>query len=332
MMKFLVLGFIFSTVAQAYVPTLESLFRHGGNPDVTANGVVLNLMVKKISPAAVAATTVQDASLLQETRAEDFYKLYFTKSSSDSMKLAQTRYTNASYADNTLENKIYYPNFSAYTIKANVENVERGLFFALMDSLVFNSGSHLVNYLKSLGVPAKLNTELINREKIEYLANYKRYLLLINRDRNARKSEPNPLHPEDPVARARIESVMSGPMYTDNKQVKLGTDDGEMAWVVDAGNFSAVVSYRTREISKIHYKSPAGEFEMICKDYWLADGTHSMPRFIIVRSSDGESYQVEISTMRHYVEKEDDLIKRLTRWDQLLRGKENSSPRPEFLL
>lgn len=324
MMKFLLLV-SFSFSALAYVPTVESLYRHGSNPDVTANGIVLNVVIKKLN------ASTQENSLMTAARAEDFYKIFFTKNG-DSLKVAQVRYSNASFTDNSIEQKVFYPNFSAFTMRGNGEQIEKGLFFSILNSTIFNNGAHVVNYLKSLGVPVRLNNDLINREKIEYLASYKRYLALIARDKNARKTEQNPLRPDDSVARARIESIMAGPLYVDTKQVKLSKDDGEMAWVVDAGNFRGVVSYRERNIQKMIYKSQGGDLEMICKDYWLADGTHSLPRFILIKTLSGDSYQVEFTSMKQYVEYEDDLVKRLNRWDQLLKGKTSNDPRPEFML
>ncbi len=331
MMKFALLVFLISTSAMAYVPTVESLFRHGANPEVTGNGIVLTLVVKKIQPGATS-TSVQDVSLLKDQRTEDFYKIFINKVSGDSIKVTQARFSSGSFLDVGLEHKVYYPNFTAYTIKPNIEQVEKGLFFALLHSLTLNNGSHMVNYLRSLGVQVRLNDDLINRDKIDYLASYKRYLTIISRDRNARKTEKNPLKPEDSATRDRVDAIMDGPMYVDTKQVKLGRDEGDMAWIVSAGAFESVVSYREREVQKLKYKSAAGEFEITCKDYWLANGTHSIPRYMMIKSFTGESFQVEISNMRHYVEREDDLVKRLSKWDQILKGKESTEPRPEFLL
>ncbi len=331
MMKAFVLLTLFATSVQAYVPTVESLFRHGANPDITANALSLTLVVKKIQPGEKPGTSVNDVSLLTDDKVEDYYKIFLTKSG-DSLKVAQTRYNSANFSEASLEHKIYYPNFSSYTIKPTVEQAEKGIFFALLYSMTLNHGSHMVNYLKSLGVPVKLNNEIINREKVEFLADYKRYLVTISRDRNAKKSEVNPMRPEDSSASARAEEIMNGPMYTDLKQVKLSKDEGSVAWFVNAGAFEAVVSYRNREIQKVKYKSTAGDLEIVCKDYWLANGTHALPRFLLIKTFSGQNYQVEITNLRHYLEKEEDLIRRLKNWDQVLKGKESNDVRPEFLL
>jgi hypothetical protein len=331
MMKAFALFFFFATTVQAYVPTVESLFRHGANPDISANGLSLTMVVKKIQPGEKPRTSVNDASLLKDDKLEDYYKVFFTKSG-ESLKVAQTRYNSGNFSEASLEHKIYYPNFSSYTIKPSVEQAEKGVFFALLHSMTLNNGSHMVNYLKSLGVPVRLNNEIINREKIEFLANYKRYLVTISKDRNAKKTEVNPMRPDDSSAQSRVDEIMTEPMYTDMKQVKLSKEEGDIAWLVNAGAFEAVVSYKNREVQKVKYKSAAGDFEVICKDYWLANGTHALPRFLLIKTFSGQNYQVEITNLRHYLEKEDDLIRRLRNWDQVLKGKESNDVRPEFLL
>src|SRR5690606_4534630 len=103
-------------------------------------------------------------------------------------------------------------------------------------------------------------------------------------------------------------------------------------WVVNAGNFEAVFSYKERDAQRIKFKSAAGDMEIILKDYYLANGTHAFPKFILIRTFSGEQYQLETLNLRHYAEKEEDMVKRLRNWDQILKGKESGDLRPEFLL
>jgi hypothetical protein len=314
--------FFISANAYAYVPTVESIFRHGGNAEITANTVAMNLKVTKLKES-------KDAP---QKRTEDHYRIFLTRDSEDNtVKIAQTRYMNNSFSESSIEHKVYYPDFTVLSLKPGTEQVEKGIFFSLLKSIVLNDGAHLVSYLKTLGAPVKLNDELINREKIEYLVNYKRYLVITNRDR--KKTEIiNPLRPEDASEKSKVDKIMSEPMYVDTNQVKLTRDGGEMAWLVNVGIFEAVVSYEKRQIKSIKYKSGAGEFEIICHDYWLANGTHYLPKTINVKNFTGELYNVEISNLRHFNEKEQDMDKRLQRWDQILQGKVSSDLRPEFLL
>lgn len=317
--------------AFSYVPTVESLFRHGSNPEITANGVSVAFVVKKIENGPQADGR-SDESLFIKTKEEDFYKIFFTRMSSDVMKVAQTRYSNSTFSEASLTEKLYFPNFTSYTIKSTAEDSEKGIFHGLLRSLVFNDGAFLLNYIKSLGIPVKLNSEIINRQKVNLLANYKQYLFAINKDRTSKKTEVNPLRPDDAEARDKADTIMSEPMYVDQKHVKLSRENGDVAWLVNAGQFEAVVSYKNREIQKIKYKSQLGDYELICKDYWLANGTHGMPRYIIIRDYKGEMYQIEILGLRQYNEKEIDLINRLKKWDLILKGKQGTEPKQPFLL
>lgn len=326
--------FLFSLVSLqcfAYVPSVESLFRHGSNPDVTSNGVALTLSVKKIE-AGGKASSPTNSTLLTDTKDVEFYKLYFTRVTSELMKVAQTRYTSDTFSDNSLVDKQYYSSFSAYTIKGSAEDSEKGIFFGMLKSIIFNDGTFILNYLKSLNIPVKLNNEIINRQKVEYLASYKQYLVAINKDRTARKNIQNPLKPDDAAARDKIEAVMNEPMYVDQNQVKLANDNGQLSWLISAGPFEAYISQNERRVQRIKYKSLLGEYEILCKDYWLANGTHSFPRFIMVKDFKGESFQVEVLNLKHYLEKESDLLARLKKWDGALKGKSSHDPRPPFLL
>ncbi|HXH32000.1 MAG TPA: hypothetical protein VNJ01_14415 [Bacteriovoracaceae bacterium] len=332
MTKALLFSFFIITSVQAYVPTVESLFRQGSNPEVVSNGVSVSMVVRKIIPGEkTEGTSVSDVSLLADDKAEDFYKFFITKSSGDALKIAQARYTDKTFSDKVVRHKIYYPNFTPYTVKTNIEQIEKGLFMGLLHSMTLNNGSHLINYLKSLGAPVKLNGDLINRSKLELLADYKAYLTLISKDRSARATAPNPLKPEDQAAKVRVDQLMKESMYVDLEQVKLGRDEGEMAWLVVAGPFEAVISYKDREVKRLRYKSAAGEMEILCEDYWLANGTHRMPKSLILRNFSGVTYQIEITNLRHYVENGEDIVKRLKNWDENLKGKDTRDPRPEFL-
>ncbi len=330
MMKVLILLFI-SFSSEAYVPTVESLFRHGANADVTANGVTLTMSVKRIKVEEKSSDSVQDVSLLKDENETDYYKVFFTKTA-EGLKVSQARYKNESYSENSLVGKIYYPNLNAFTFRPEIEASEKGIFFGLLNSMVFNNGAHIVNYLKSLGIPLKLNNEIINREKVELLADYKRYLVTINKSRMAKKSELNPLQPQDIAARERVQAIMGDSMYTDTKQVKLSKDEGEMVWMVEAGPFEAIFSYKDRDLKKIKYKSTAGDYDISFLDYWLANGSHLFPRFVMIKTLSGQQYQIEVTGLRHYIEREEDLLRRLKNWDQILKGKDTPSPRPEFLL
>lgn len=317
---------ILITSAFAYVPTVESLFRFGSNPDVTQNEVVINLSIKKIQSGE------KEVSGSLVTSDEDqFYKIYLTNLG-EHLKIGQVRFKNASFLDSTIEHKVYSPHLDSSTLKPTAEFAPKGIFYGMLNSILFNNGSLMVNYLKSLGVPVRLNSEIINREKVEFLASYKRYLHLINKERGSKKVEANPMRPEDSAGRDRAQAIMDEPMYVDTKHVSLTKDEHGAAWSVIATGFESTFAYNSREIKKIKYKSSLGDFEITCKDFWRANGVHFIPRYILIKTYSGQNYQVEILGMRQNTEKEIDVIRRVKSWEDLLKGKESLEGRPEFLL
>ena len=131
MIKFAVLFLCLIPMASAYVPTLESLLRHGSNPEVSANGVSLTFSVKKVLPS-VKSNSVEDVALLSDVKEVDFYKIFFSKMNNDILKVAQTRYENATFSEASLMEKTYYPNFTSYTIKGTPEESEKGIFIGVL--------------------------------------------------------------------------------------------------------------------------------------------------------------------------------------------------------
>ena len=171
-MKFLLLFFALSQTAWSYVPTVESLFRNGSNPDMGGNVAIVNLKVTKVDPSGI----VQD----EKNSHSEYFRIYYTRTSDDVVKLNQFKFPDQSFNEDDFVHRAYYSNFNAFTLANQPASVEKSLFYGVMQSLALQDGQYLVNYLKSKGLPVKLNKEIINREKINLLAQYKQYLVTIN--------------------------------------------------------------------------------------------------------------------------------------------------------
>lgn len=323
-MKLLIALLFYTQAALAFVPTVESLFRNGSNPDITGNVAILNLKISKMDPSGI----IQDTSSM----ASEHYRVYYTKFSDDIYKLNQFKFSDDSFSDNKIVHLSYYPNFNAFSFANQPNAVEKSLFYGVLNSLVLQDGSFLVSYLKSLGLPLKLNKEIINREKIQYLAQYKQYLMTINQDKEARKSLENPLRPSDPAKREKVESVMNESMYIDTHQVKLSKDSGEMSWRVSVGGFDASVSYSKRYLQKVTFKGPSGDLEFLFKDYGLVNSNHVLPKQILIRDFNGENYQIEILSLRYSNLTENGYVKKLKEWDKAVKEQNVEVLRPGFML
>lgn len=323
-MKFLVLLLVLTQSALAYVPTVESLFRNGSNPDISGNVAIVNLKVTKVDPSGI----VQD----EKNSNSEFYRIYYTKTSDDVLKLNQFKFPDQSFNEDDFVHRAYYSNFNAFTLANQRSAVEKSLFYGIMQSLVLQDGQFLVNYLKSLGLPVKLNKELINREKINLLAQYKQYLITINQDKEARKTLENPLRPNDAEKREQVEKVMNESMYVDTHQVVLSKESGDMSWKINVGGLDASVSYDKRYLQRLNFKGESGDIEFIFKDYGLVNASHVLPKFILIRDFNGDNYQVEVLNLRYSSFSDAAFVKKLKEWDQKSKARNVEVLRPSFLL
>lgn len=323
-MKFLFCLLLLTQASWGYVPTVESLFRNGSNPDITGNIAFLNFKISKMDPSGMVAE--------QSANAGESFQVFYAKFNDEVYKLNQFKYARPSFDEKDIVHHTYYPNFNAFSFANQPNAVEKSIFFGILNSLVLQDGSFLVNYLKSLGLPVKLNKEIINREKIQYLAQYKQYLLTINQDKEARKTLENPLRPNDPAKREKVDAVMKESMYVDTQQVKLSKDSDEMSWKVSVGGFDASVSYSKRFLQKITFKTQSGDLEFLFKDYGLVNASHVLPKQILIRDTKGDNYQVDILNLRYSNMNENTYLKKLKEWDKTAREPSVEVLRPGFML
>lgn len=312
-MKLIVLALFIVNTAFAYTPTVESLFRHGSNPEVTTNALNMSFSVKDLASPDVV----------------QFYKIYFDVFDQQTLKVSQTAYNSDSFSEGSLLKKVYHSQLSAVNFKN--QSVDKGLFYSLLHSIILNDGGFIVDYLKLSGVSVRHNSELLNDEKIALMKEYKNYLVAINNDRSLKKTLHSPLRPESEQGQERANRLMNEPMYKDTEQVKLSSYEGKPAWLAEASGFQAYFSYEERRPLKIRLKTSTGETEIQCLDYWRPDAAHAIPKKMIVKTSKGEMFQVETLSLRYYNEKEDDLLKRLRHWDEILRTPKELVLRPDFL-
>lgn len=322
----LLLGLLLCTqAAWSYVPTVESLFRNGSNPDINGNVAIVNLKITKMDPSGMMQEEKNNPS--------EYYRVYYTKLSDEVIKLNQFKYSNDSFQnEGNIVHRAYYPNFNSYSLANQPNALEKSMFYGILHSLALQNGEFLVSYLKSLGLPLKLNKEIINREKIGYLAQYKQYLMTINQDKEVRKTLENPLRPSDPEKREKIEKIMNESMYTDTHQVTLAKDVGEMSWKVSVKGFEATVSYAKRYLQKLTFKGSSGDLEFLFKDYALINATHIMPKQILIRDLNGDNYQVDILGLRYSSFTDAAYVRKLKEWDKNIKPQSVEVLRPGFML
>lgn len=304
--------------AQAYVPTVEALFRHGANPDVTTNGLVLSASISGYNPYAEKT----------EAAAKQLWvKWIYNVTPQGKLRLTQLLYSAAAMTEASLLDKVYIGDLTPRSFTANA--AERGAFISLLNSQLINDGSFMVDFLQQMGIHVKLNSEIVNQEKVSLLH---RHRLWLKNSRGGRAaSEESPLAPSAPAERERVSKVMGSPMFLDTQQVSLTRFHGEPAWHISADGFEAYVDDAQREVRQLTLRRPGGDVEIVCRDAMLLNGTHRMPRQYIVKNGQDQYFQVNVLSLRHFSEGPNDFLTRLRRYDQLLGHKQEAIEKPGFL-
>jgi len=313
-MKFILSLFLIQSVF-AYVPTVESLFRHGQNPDVTSGAAVVSLAISDLNSS--------------DKSKKDFIKLVFQKNSLDSYRLDQLMFENETFGDQAMKSLKRMPIVSGASLRSEPE---QALFFSSLISILFNNGYHLVSTLKSQGIGVKFNNEIINRTKIDYLVSYKQYLVKINKDWSLKKTEPNPLKPEDADEKAKVDQVMNDSIYLNTGHVSYAKFDDLGAWKISGQDFEGYVSHEARQIRSLRLNTKGKLFDFHYRQYFRADGIHYVPRFIEFKSSTGQHLLVEILTSRLVGEGSDAIFPKLKKWEQVYKNQLELITKPAFLM
>jgi hypothetical protein len=321
MIKILVL-FLLTTSTYAYVPTVESLFRHGTNPEITHNAVSLSAKITPINPFAEKSEQAQGEPL--------WIRWVFHVAQNKKVKLSQLVYRSPNMNQANLVNKVFLTEFSPASFDQSPEMGERGLLFGLINSLVQNDGSFLVTFLKNRGVDVRLNEEIINIEKKSLLERYKSWLIKTKGGRVV-EGEESPLNPNNLIDKEKNQQIMEMPMYANTEQVELIRFQSEATWKVTAENFEALVSDANREIKQISLKHPSGESEIFCKDYIKYNGVHGLPRQVVFKNYRDQYFNIDISGVRYFNEKPQELVQRLKKYEEGFKQPKDPVIKPNFI-
>jgi hypothetical protein len=307
-MRFLTLFIIFFNFnAFSYVPTVESLFRNANNPEVTTNALVLNLSIKKVDNQSVTPAAV---------------KLVYNSFNDSSLKLTQLLFSTESFSDAELLDKKYMGSFTTKNFHLD-NSLEKGLLFASLNTLLINDSGLMLEYLKELGVGVKYNDELIVGEKMQLINRYKNFL--------GKPSEINPLRPENDDERKKIEKIMKESFYNKSNLISFGKWDNFVGWNIRDEKFEAFFENHSRKLLRLSYKTEKGTIEIIYKDYILYDGIHSFPRYIYLRDQDNISWVFETKSLRFFQENMNEMLVRIKKYDDALKGKEAIKHECSFL-
>ena len=144
----------------------------------------------------------------------------------------------------------------------------------------------MTHFLRKLSPNFRDNRSLVDDEKLRFYRSKEATLAVGGGDKSA--------------APARGEVHLSNKSYyVETNHVQLANENGGLFLKVQLDNFTATFSNKDHQLLNTRAIVRDSEFEMELRDYILFDGTHFMPKFIIIKRNQVPLYFIETLKLAH---------------------------------
>lgn len=273
----------------ASVPTTEGLFRNNNNSDVQANLVMVTLQVEKSLNKETLEQAAEDAPVsAKEVFKQDNenqrinLKYLFSVNDSDEVELIRVIYKAGKMHDVNIIGVQFYRNLKRAIVDSSYE---RGLVLSLFSSLALNRSNEISVFLKKVSSNYRSNEELIDPERRDLYAKYKKYLKLIKEDEQLKESLDNPMKPKDPEVRKTVDAIKSRSFLRRDANVTLEKNNNNFFWKVDLDVLEAIFDGKTQRLVKIDFQRDDKNISIATDDYILFNGTNELPKDIQINDS-----------------------------------------------
>lgn len=326
--KIIGLFLIFSFNSFAYVPTIESLLRNGGNQDVGNNTAVGILNITR--------TLADDESELTETTPrKNAIKILFGNEDNERMKFIQIDYRDGIVSDSTM-NKIHYKNLLSLEKLGVLETnqFEAAVFYSLMTSLLSNNSSLFMELFAAVDQTIQRNKSLVNKEQQALLRQYKYFLIKSSED-NSDENLTNPLRPESPEARDKVKEIMRSTYLINDGIVKRVREKNNFYWDLTTPFVYARFDGETHKLKKFVLTTAQGKIEVDCYNYILFGSKVEFPEIIYFKDLSGQMYELQMSKIYLIKDAPGAFNKRLNNYKKTLNKSDDRGSeiiKPAFLL
>lgn len=328
MKKFVVtlLLLLMSMAANAYKPTVESLFRNGSNGEIGQNTVLANFILKKkISQAE------QENKTFKEIPVVFSYKMLFSNEK-ENPKLVQVGYLGEGSHERNMIQADYFPALNFTALRLGEEDFEKKFFYSLVASLINNQGRLMTRFLNDVGVPVLNNQESGDKEQLYYLGQYVSYLKSLDKEENG--GAENPLEPTDPEAAQKIKEVFKRPFLTPSPYVKRIKEGTDFFWTIEAENVFAKFSHDDHKLLEMSVKTPNGKIEVQCFNYILYGQEMQFPELVLLKDLNGDEYMLNMRKISSFSDSQERFLKRFGDYKKALQESQEKEPiiKPPFVL
>lgn len=292
--------------AVAYIPTFDSLLRNGNNADIANNTVVANLKIKYI-PAADSEEAKSPILLNNALK----YVVYNERE--DYPKLVQLQYAGGKIARANLHDVKVFPFHNLKSVSRGNENVEQQFFYSILGILINNDSSLMVEFLKKQGLRIQANKELVNKEKLRLLRDYRYYLKQMKESSTVANDLKNPLQPSDPEEREKVNEIMKTPYLGQDSFVKRFKNGDYFNWVVETDQVYASFDYDHR-LEEVTLKTNNGELKVTCGRFLVMGSKLEFPEVVTITDFAGNKYEIRAVSLKMFPDNSKRYFERLKRY------------------
>ncbi len=287
--------------------------------------MVANLSIVSIDPET------NEPIKTEEIYQKETVKFLLINENEEIPKLCQVNYAGGVMGNSTLINYEQKRFKKLSDLFSNNENVDGELFYSLMSMLLNNNGKLLIDYLKKTNSKIRSNVELVNRDKLNLLKNYKSYLIAA-KEEDAADLE-NPLKPKAEDKRLRVNEIKASSFLKADPIIKQVKVEDDFFWEVDADNVTARFdsSHRMKELT---VKTSLGQIELVLGRFVLFGSQMEFPEFIWFKDLAGRKYEIKATKVSMFQDNSDNHRKRVKRYSKASEENKLTKPeiRPSFLL
>ncbi len=279
----LVAGFALSASA---APTIEGLFRHGNNADVTQHAVVLTMAVEEL-PTEVT----------KELSPPRFVKILFIKAGGR-YDLTQIDYADKKFSDNSVVGVVQKNQLLTEVRREDISG--KVFFYSLLGSLTFNDSTLMNAFMKGHVAGYKTNRELMNKDKVELLKKYKDYLIAVSEEGGSVKDAIKATKEGDAEERKKALDVISAGVYDKSDRVHLTKNENGFFWLVDLEKIKLQFTNEEHQFKNaVAEFSDEQKFEMEAGEFAKLNSVHDFPRTLSFKDASGNLYRMVFSGMTY---------------------------------
>lgn len=307
---------IISISAFGYTPTVESLFRNGNNVEVGTNTLAASMYITRL-------LREDESELTEGPPRKTAYKFVIGNENEDRPRLVQLDYRNGVISNETM-NRIHVKNlFSLKKLGLSNEQEESKVFYSLISSLLLNKSDMMMNFLTEIEPSLKKNKELIDKDHLSLLNNYRWYLKKKNEDENSEELV-NPLKPENEEKMELVKKTLERSLLLKSPSVKRVLERDEFFWDIQTDKIFARFENKTHQLKKLTITTMKGKIEIDLHHYVIFGGGIEFPEIIYFKDLAGQTFEIKMSKISHFKDNANNFDNRIKRYEKALSNTANN--------